>query len=501
MSDPQAPTPAASTFDWVALYNQGAAAFGAGRIDEAVNCFIGALRVNPTQPQTLTSLGIALRMQGRRDDAVNVLTEAARVRPDHDDTLMHLASAQQEARRLNDALQTGLRLSARNPAYPGLNFLLGTLYLHHDQQDLAIRHYRRAVVEGPDQAVHYNNYGAALTSNRRQAEGCGAYRRAILLEPSSPEYNKNLGCALLMDGHYAEGWPYYEWRVKQSVWKWNRQFPGKPQWDGGPLNGKTILVHFEQGLGDSFQYGRYMQVLKSMGARVIFECQPQLKRVLSSLPGVDALVAHGEPLPDFDVWVSLMSLMLLLKTDDRNVPAASPYLWAEPALKDQWRARMNLNEFRIGVNWQGNETAKSIPLDFFPAIAAIPGVRLYSLQKVKGLEHLERLRDRLPLIDWTGEMDVGSDGFIDTAAVMSNMDMIVTCDTSIAHLSGALGLRTWMVLKWLPDWRWEADRPDCPWYPSTRLFRMAQKNDWAEVMGRLTGELARVVAAERPAVG
>lgn len=488
---------ASPTVSWVDLYNQGAAAVAAGKPDEAVACFVGALRANPGQPQALTSLGVVLRLQGRHEEAANVLTEAARIRPDHDETLMHLASALYDARKLSPALDAALKLAARSPGHPGVNFLTGTLWMHHDRQDQAEPYYRRAVVEAPDQAVNYNNLGAALTSQRKLTDGAAAYRRGIQIEPTSPEFNKNLGCCLLLDGRYEEGWRYYEWRVKQSVWKWNRTFPGKPQWDGGPLIGKTILVHFEQGLGDSFQYGRYMQVLKGLGARVIFECQPQLKRVLSTLPGVDAVVGHGEPLPDFDVWVSLMSLMLLLKTDDRNVPADTPYIHAEPALKEKWRARMDLSEFRIGVNWQGNETAKSIPLDFFPAVAAIPGVRLYSLQKVKGLEHLDRLRDRLPLIDWTAEMDAGPDGFIDTAAVMANMDLVVTCDTSIAHLSGGLGVRTWMALKWLPDWRWEASRPDCPWYPTMRLFRMARKDDWAEVMGRITDELARVVPAER----
>jgi Flp pilus assembly protein TadD len=502
MSDQYPQQPAAGVLGWVDLYNQAAALYAAGRMAEAVERFRDVLGKQPRQGQALTGLGLALRALGRRGEALVALTAAVRVRPDHADTLMVLAQTQLDEVRIAEAMATAGLLSKLQPGYPGLDFLLGTLQMHFDRQDLAEPLYRRAVTLAPDLAVNYNNLGAALTSQHKLEQGAAAYRCGVLIEPDSPEYNKNLGCCLLLNGELEEGWDYYEWRSKQAVWKWNRNFPGKPQWDGGPLDGKTILVHFEQGLGDSFQYGRYMLKLKELGAkRVYFECQPQLKRILSTLPGVDLLIAHGEPTPDFDVYAPLMSLMRLTRTcSDDTTPGGVPYIHPEPELKARWAARMNLDEFRIGVNWQGNETAKSIPLDYFPAIAAIPGVRLYSLQKVKGLEHLQRLRDRLPIIDWTAEMDGGPDGFIDTAALMSNMDLIITCDTSIAHLAGGMGLRTWMVLKWFADWRWMKDRLDSPWYPTMSIYRMARKNDWSEPMGRVLADLTRL-AAERSGRG
>jgi len=370
-----------------------------------------------------------------------------------------------------------------------------------DLQDKAEAAYRRALALEPDSATPYNNLGAALTSQLRCEEAAVVYRRGVRIATDHAEYHKNLGTCLMLGGYYEEGTREYEWRSRQPVWKWNRHFPGKPEWDGSPLAGRTILVHFEQGLGDSFQFIRYMAVLKGMGARVIFECQPALKRILSTAPGIDVLVAQGEPLPDFDCFITLMSLMQRLGTTPDTVPGGVPYIHAEPELKERWRRRMAEGEFRIGINWHGNEVAKSIPLECFIPIARIPGVRLYSLQKVKGVEQLAALRDRLPVVDWTAEMDTGPDGFVDTAAVMANMDLIITCDTSVVHMSGAMGLRTWMALKWFADWRWLRDRLDCPWYPSMRIFRMARKNDWAGVMAHVAEEVKALVARERPSAG
>jgi Flp pilus assembly protein TadD len=488
---------ASPTPDWMTRFNQGISFNSRGDTAAALDCFADAARLNPGLVQAHVNIGVLAQGLGRDDQAATALETAVRLKPDHADALSMLTNLYIRKFRIQDALQPAGRLLSVRPDYPGAHITAGNLFMHIDTQDRAENAYRCAVVLDPGSAVAYNNLGAARTSQLKLPEGAAAYRRAIILDPQNPEYNKNLGCCLLLDSKFEEGTRYYEWRSRQTVWKWNRSFPGKPEWDGSPLDGKTILVHFEQGLGDSFQYIRYMPVLKAMGAKVIYECQPALKRILSSAPGCDALVAHGDPLPEFDTYITLMSLMQRLGTDADNTPGGVPYLHPELELKKAWRSRMNLSEFRIGVNWQGNEVAKSIPLDFFVDIAAIPGVRLYSLQKVKGLEHLERLRDRLPLIDWTAEMDTGKDGFIDTAAVMSNMDLILTCDTSVAHLAGGLGLRTWMVLKWFADWRWMKDRPDSPWYPTMRIFRMARKNDWAGVMERVTRELRALSATER----
>lgn len=482
---------------WVQHFNEGVALFTAGRTAEAIERFRSVVALQPGVVQAHMNIGTLLRLQGRTAEALDPLRETVRLKPDHADALASLAQAHMELRQGNEALEVYRRLLAVKPDYPGVLLQLGNLFMQGDLQDWGETCYRRAVALDPGSATPYNNLGASLTSQLRTGEAAAVYRRGLRIETENAEYHKNLGTCLMLGGDYAEGTREYEWRHRQSVWKWNRSFPGIPEWDGSPLAGKTILVHFEQGLGDSFQYIRYMPVLKAMGARTIFECQPVLKRILSTAPGVDVLVAKGEPLPPFDCYITLMSLMRLLGTTPDTVPGGVPYIHAEPALKERWGARMAPGEFRIGINWQGNETAKSIPLEMFVPISQIPGVRLYSLQKVNGLGQLEALRGRLSLVDWTAEMDTGSDGFIDTAAVMANMDLILTCDTSVAHMAGAMGCPTWMVLKWFADWRWLLHRLDCPWYPTMRVFRMVRKNDWAEAMGRVTAELAALVSAKQ----
>lgn len=482
---------------WVDLFNQGAVHFNAGRPAEAEVCFRAAAAANPTHPTLRLNHGLALRVLGRHQEALETLSQALRLDQRNADTLFHIAAVLVELRRPSEAIAAYRSLAALKPDHPDALLGFGNLLMYTDNPEAAELVYRMAVACDPSSPSATNNLGAAILSQRRPAEAAPIYRRGIRLAPDSAEYHKNLGTCQMMAGEYEEGTREYEWRVEQPIWKWKRSFPGKPQWDGSSLQGRTILVHFEQGLGDSFQYIRYMPVLKAMGARVIFECQPILKRILSGAPGVDVLIGHGEAIPDFDCYVSLMSLMHRLGTTPQTVPGGVPYLQAEPALKAAWGARMDRTEFRIGINWHGNETAKSIPLELFGPISRIPGVRLYSLQKVKGLDQLERLRDQLPIIDWTPEMDTGPDAFIDTAAVMANMDLILTCDTSVVHLAGALGCPILMPLKWFPDWRWMLSGEECPWYPTMRMVRMVRRNDWPELMERVTEHVRRLVDARR----
>ncbi|WP_431857282.1 tetratricopeptide repeat protein [Azospirillum sp.] len=492
----------ASGNDWIALHNEGVELFNAGRPAEAEERFRRVAELRPDTPSVWHTLGSIRRMLGRLNDAYAAFLEGLRRDGGNRDLLLGVGQVLIDGGRPQDALPHLQRLVAQRFDHPGAMLALGNAFMGVDTPELAAAAYRLVVLLEPDSATATNNLGAALMSQLRMEDAARIYRRAIRLAPSSPEYHKNLGCCLLMAGEFAEGWREYEWRHEQPVWRWKRSFPGKQPWSGEPLAGKTILVHFEQGLGDSFQLARCMRVLKGMGARVVFECQPQLKRVLSCVEGIDVLVGHGEPLPDFDLYVPLFSVPRWLGVTAETVPGGVPYIRPEPELVAKWRARMDLGEFRVGVNWEANGPERSIPLELFERMAGIPGVRLYSLQKVKGLEQLERLRDRLGIVDWTAEMDAGPDGFVDTAAVMANMDLVISCDTAVNHLSGALGLRTFLVLRHLGDWRWiRPERLDTPWYPTMRLFRMARRNDWAEVMGRVTDEVARLAAEEKPAAG
>ncbi len=482
--------------DWIAVYNDGVAHFQAGRLEEAENRFRAAAAAMPAHSVIRLNHGFTLKLLGRRDEALASFRAVLERDANNVDALYHYAALLVEGRRADVALPVLLHLVRIRPDYPAAYLTLGNAFMALDDPWKAEAAYRNAVVVDPGDATAINNGGAAMMSQNRPDAAAVPYRRGVRLVPSSPEYHKNLGTCRLMAGDFQEGGREYEWRDRQVVWKWRRDFPGKERWDGvAPIAGRTVLIHFEQGIGDSFQFIRYASVLRARGARAVFECQKPLKRLLSSYPELDGLVAYGEPLPDFDLYAPLMSLPYLTGTTPRTVPGGVPYLQAEPELAAAWGKRMAAGEFRVGINWHANEVARSIPLELFEAVARIPGVRLYSLQKVVGMDQLDRLRDRLGIVDWTEAMDSGPDGFVDTAAVMANMDLIISCDTAVNHLAGAMGLPTILVLRWFADWRWMLLPETSPYYPTMRLFRMARRNDWGEVMERVAGEVARRAAA------
>jgi tetratricopeptide (TPR) repeat protein len=485
---------------WVQRFNEGAAHFNAGRVAEAETCFRQAAEMQPNHPLVHLNRGLALRLLRRPEEAAEALRAALRLKNDLADASFQLGGTLTDLRRLREAEIAFRHTLAVRPDYPSGALNLGNTLMHIDEPERALSAYRLAVILDPGCATSTNNFGAAMMSLCREDEAAVLYRRAVHLLPSSPEYHKNLGCCGLKRGDFDEGGREYEWREEQAVWKWKRSFPGKERWNGEPLAGRTLLVHFEQGIGDTFQFIRYLGHAKALGAgRTIFECQPQLKRFLAGVPGVDVLVGHGEPLPDFDVHAPLMSMPYLCRSTPETLPGGVPYIKAEPELAAAWHRRIETlgregGAFRIGINWHANEVNRSIPLELFEPIARIPGVRLYSLQKVVGLDQLERLRERLGIIDWTAEMDAGPDGFVDTAAVMANMHLIISCDTAVNHLAGAMGLNSMLVMRWFGDWRWMRVPDHTQWYPTMRLFRMARRNDWAEVMGRVSAEVARQAA-------
>ncbi len=272
----------------------------------------------------------------------------------------------------------------------------------------------------------------------------------------------------------------------------------QPSWDGSPLAGRTILLHAEQGLGDTLHFVRYAQLLCAEGARTIVACQKPLLRLLRSCPGIDEIVDLNGALPFFDVAVPMMSIPGLLRTTLASIPAPIPYLTADPDLVDSWRERLKSTPgFRIGIAWQGSaifhgDRQRSIPLAAFAPLAAVPGVRLISLQKGDGSEQIRQLRPAFEIEDFTAELDEEHGPFMDTAAIAANLDLVVTSDISIAHLAGALGVPVWIALSVFPDWRWLLDRDDSPWYPTARLFRQRTPDDWGEVFR----QVAETVAAK-----
>jgi hypothetical protein len=270
-----------------------------------------------------------------------------------------------------------------------------------------------------------------------------------------------------------------------------------PKWDGSPLDGRTLLIHSEQGLGDTMQFIRYVKLIEPHGGKIVVAAQPELIALLKQ-SGYSGLVAQGSPLPAFDVHLPLMSLPRVFGTDLNSVPCDVPYLAADPERILSWREKLGqVPGYKVGISWQGNkkypgDRFRSIAVEHFAPLARVPAVRLFSLQKGPGSEQLAAVADRFGVVDLGPSLDNGGGAFLDTAAVMKSLDLIVTSDSAVAHLAGALGVPVWMPLPRVCDWRWLVERSDSPWYPTMRLFRQSTLGEWGPVFATIGAELARL---------
>ena len=310
----------------------------------------------------------------------------------------------------------------------------------------------------------------------------------------------NRSLALLQVGNFEHGWREYEWR-----WKRKETHPRpfkQPQWDGAPLDGRSILLHMEQGFGDMLQFIRYVRLVKDKGASVVVAAPPPLVNIFGTC-GADKVVPENQDLPASDLHCPIMSLPSLFETTLTTIPANVPYLSADSSQVEQWRRRLDgLADFRVGIIWQGNPRHKldrhrSFPLTLLEPLARINNVALVSLQKGAGAEQIPLLGERFRVLD------VGADlaDFTDTAAVMKCLDVVVCCDTAVAHLAGALGVRVWVALATVSDWRWLLGRDDSPWYPTMRLFRQERLGEWRPVIQLMADELRRLARKGDPKRG
>jgi hypothetical protein len=346
--------------------------------------------------------------------------------------------------------------------------------------DQAIASFDRAVRLKSDYADAFTNLGVALYANSRADDAIVACRKAVELSPSFAKARSNLALILLGTGHFREGWKEHEWR-----WKCNPKFKPRnfrrPQWDGSSLAGKTILLHAEQGFGDTIHFCRYVPLVARGASRVILECQPTLARLLESLPCQLQIVTTGQPVPSFDIHCPLMSLPFALGED--AVVADVPYLHPRPRLTDAWRERLGpKSRKRVGIAWAGrrthsNDRNRSMPSSHLNALAEIREIEWHSLQK-----HVTGERPSgLCIIDHGSELN----DFADSAALIANLDLVISVDTAVAHLAGTMGKPTWVLLPHVAEWRWMLEREHSPWYPTVRLFRQKRWADWPGVIRRV----------------
>ncbi len=480
--------------------NLGLAHLELGQLPEAEKAFTEAARLQPANADYHNNLGVCLVRQNKHDEAIAAFEKAVRLVPDKIISLMNLANAFKHKKDFAQAIRCYEQAVRIRPDDAETYCNLGMAYSELGNRAQSAVHYRRAVELKPNFGDARNNLGVALADLNDVAEAEFHLQEAVKIRPEHPETHRNLAIIQLMAGKFREGWAEYEWR-------WRCNFPDPhaktcPRWDGSPLEGRTILLYPEQGLGDTLQFIRYARLVKERGGTVVFECPKILAPLLQGVPGVDQLVPQGSPLPKVDVAAPLLSLPYLFGTTLETVPGGVPYLRADPERLARWRdALRHVGGYKVAIAWQGSpkyagDRQRSIPLSFFAPLTSVPGVQLVSVQKGFGVEQLGPAAKQLVPLDLGRQID--EDGaFVDSAALMQLADLVITSDTALAHLAGGLGVPVWLVLHFAGDWRWLRNRDDSPWYPTMRLFRQQTTGDWAGVFERVAAALReRVQAAQ-----
>jgi tetratricopeptide (TPR) repeat protein len=483
------PQDARAPFEWALVLMQ------LGRIDEAMAQYRETLRRDPKSVGAYVNLANLCGERKKYDEAAALFDRALALKPDFAEAHANLATVLTRQGQIAEAIRALEQAIRLKPQMAEAHNNLGIAYGEQANFSQASASYRRALELKPEDPDTLYNLGIALLKQKQVAEAISHFNRAIAAKPDYAEAHHNLSAALLLDEDYQRGLAEYEWRFG------SRDFPPArfrwPRWDGSPPSGRTIVLCSEQGLGDTIQFVRYAPMVQAQGASVIVECQAALHAILARTAGVDTWIStKGDP-PQADCCAPMMSLPHLLGTTYATIPASVPYVFADPHLVDVWRKTLGdlgLGRLKVGIAWQGNpkcpgDAWRSIPLTALAPLAQVKGVRLVNLQKGPGVEQVDAVKDSRPIVDFGPDIDTTAGAFMDTAAIMKNLDLVITSDTATAHLAGALGVPVWVALPYVPDWRWGLDRDDCLWYPTMRLFRQSEWGRWDNVFERMADAL------------
>lgn len=470
------------------LHNEALTHYRNGRLADAEKIYRYILSIDPRNADSMHLLGVIAGDSGHPEAAIDLINQAIGLKKNVSAFHINLGNVFKTSGKEVEAIacyERALRLNPRD--FVVLNNL-GLSF--HDQGDLeqAVMYFQRALALSPDTAEIHNNLGLALKNEGKLDKAMFHYNRAISLKPDYAEAHWNTGFVQLLTEDFVNGWRENEWRWRMP----GTISPGlKTQpWDGGDLRGQTILLHGEQGLGDSIQFIRYAHLVKEKGGTVLLACCPPLARLFECVDGIDRIYSAGG-VPAHDFHASLMSLPKIFGTNLESIPAIVPYLHKDNTLVNIWQDRLaGCSGFRVGITWRGNPNHKndhnrSITIAQIAQYLTVPGLSVISLQKDAKDEELAVLRD----LD--SFFDAGSlvSDFADTGAIMANLDLVITVDTSICHLAGALAVPVWTLIPFAPDWRWMLKRIDSPWYPTMRLFRQERAGDWHSVMENVQSAL------------
>ncbi|MDA1090371.1 MAG: tetratricopeptide repeat-containing glycosyltransferase family protein [Proteobacteria bacterium] len=445
----------------VRMFGQGLEHHQKGEIEEAARIYSQALILNPNFPDIYNNLGVALRALGKLE-----------------------ASAACYQRSL-----------ALNPNNGGSYTNLGNVLRALGRLDIAAASHRRAIELTPETADAHYNLGLALRDLGHPDEALQCFAKTLELSPNHPDCHWDRSLALLQKGALKDGFAEYEWRWKQAS-NPPRGFE-QPEWDGAELGGKTILLHQEQGFGDMIQFARYIPMVKERGATIIVEAQPQLSRLFSTIDGVGQVINRGSDLPKFDVYAPIMSLARIFGTTLDTVPAPVPYLKAPDAHAQQLPASLS-KKLKVGIAWAGrpthkNDANRSCSFSHFTELMGLADVSFYSLQIGPSVGDIAAHGCEAFVTELGSKMN----DFADTAAVVQQLDLVISVDTAVAHLAGALGKPVWVAAPYPGDWRWMLEREDSPWYPTLRLFRQPGPGDWTTVFETLRRALTELAAGHQ----
>lgn len=470
-------------------YNNLATALeNSGHLTEAAECYRQAIALRPESAEAHNNLAHLLQNQGDHRASMEHLRQAIAIKTDYVEAHVNLGNALSSEGRIEEAIRSYRRALEIDPNNADARSNLGNALKEQGRLDEAVECYTKAIALRPDFAEAHSNLGNTLRQQGRFDAAIDECRKAIAVNGEHAAH-VNLALVLLLLGRWEEGWPQYEWRLRDPALarSWVQ-----PRWDGSDVKGATILLHAEQGFGDTIQFVRYAPLIAARGAKVILECQPELASLLASVAGVAQVVPRGQPLPEFDLHLPLLSCPLVFSTTPQTVPAHVPYVHPDAARVRRWRERLAADGpgLKVGLAWGGNpaqphDRYRSMPLSALAPLAGVPGVRFYSLQKGEPAKQTAAPAPGMHLTDWT--QDLGE--FADTAALMASLDLVISVCTSVTHLAGALARPAWTPLAFVADWRWLRGRDDTPWYATMRLFRQTTPGDWDGVVRTMAEQL------------
>jgi len=508
-----------------AVTNLGMTLSQRGARDQAVVAFAQAVSLRPDLGEAHSNLGNALCEAGRWDAALPVLRRAVELRPELAAAHANLGNALYRSGNLDESTARYQRALELAPTSVRILNNLAIVLRERQRPDESIACCRKALQLQPNDPESYKNFGNVLLAKGELDQAESAYRQALALRPNDPDILANLAhvsffkgdldkaaaayrevlaqqsnhpqahwslaLVLLTQGNYEEGWKHYEWRWRVQELR-QRERTDAPRWDGGELHGKTILIYNEQGFGDTIQFLRYLPQVAGRGGKIVLACQKELLSLLQTFPHVQLCLPADKPAKEIDLCCPLQSLPGIFATQSDNIPAQVPYITAPPDKTAAWRQRLGSETRKtIGLCWSGrpthpNDRNRSLVLSTLAPLGQLPGLRFISLQTGEAARQTSGAP--MELTNWTAELK----DFADTAGLIENLDLVISVDTATAHLAGAMGKPTWLLLPAAPDWRWMLNRTDSPWYPTVRLFRQEKRGDWNAPVGRIVEALRSV---------